>query len=352
VAVTTKGVPPPTRRQYRITRAVVAWYVDAYYQTDDDVGVPAMFCREDRVGEFAVDAEALAAGDGDALFRLLVSMTMFQRRSDLQIMRVLRGISRADAEEMTDATTLLHLADAGGCPNARDVERLKDRCDLGKDPVSKAGVCTFRPKAPCHMKRHTELLKRYGHFGKVPTSAALALRANGVASLAELRELVWQRIDCPSERAQALERAVSRSWRVSEKIAAMFLSAVTNRDLSGALAPWADGIASDHFVVIDSNVDLFLRATGYVGPMTYAGRRQFVQALSRRVPLDEYRPGLQPFNPRLVQQALYMFMSESNRRASETDCSQEPSACETCPSDLANVCPRRSEPTRHRRTGA
>ena len=127
----------------------------------------------------------------------------------------------------------------------------------------------------------------------------------------------------------------------------MFLSAVTNRDLSGDLAPWAEGVDSSYFVVIDSNVDLFLKVTGYSGPMTYAARRRFVQTLASRVPIDDYRDDLQRYNPRLIQQALYMFMSESNRRASERDCSHSaPASCHACPNALARYCPRRKNPTR------
>lgn len=337
-----REVPRPSRQQYSVARAVTSWYLDTYYLTAEDVGVPAMFCREDRVGHFAVDARALAAGEGEALFRLLVTMTMFQRRSDRQIMRVLRGISKSHAGEMTSSVALLDLADNIDCLNARDLDSLKERCNLAKDPSTNRGICAVRPDMPCHLKLHTELLKRYGHFGKVPTSAALTLRANGVTSLAELKHRVWETIEHPVERAVALEKAISRAWRVSEKIAAMFLSAVSNRDLSGDLAPWAEGIDSCHFVVIDSNVNLFLEATGYSGPMTYSARRQFIQTLARRVPLDEYRYGLQRYNPRLVQQALYMFMSESNRRASERDCSHSvPKSCESCPRELSLHCPRR-----------
>lgn len=301
-----------------------------------------MFCRQDRVGHFAIDREALVAGDGEALFRLLVTMTMFQRRSDLQIMRVLRGIEQTQALEMTSSSALLTLVDTLDCPHAKELMLLKEQCDLGKDPTTKRGICHAMPGMPCHLKRHTELLKRYGHFGKVPTSAALALRANGVSDLAELKERVWSDTPSPRERAYALESAVSSSWRVSEKIAAMFLSAISNRDLSGDLAPWADGVDTSHFVVIDSNVDLFLKAVGYSGPMTYSARRKFVQALARRVPLDKYRDGLQRYNPRIVQQALYMFMSESNRRASDLDCSHRaPASCDECPQALARYCSRK-----------
>ena len=341
-----REVPRPSRQQYSAARAVASWYLDTYYQTIEDVGVPAMFCREDRVGHFAADAGALAAGDGEALFRLLVTMTMFQRRSDRQIMRVLRGIPDARAREMTSSVALLALADNVDCPNARSLAALKERCNLAKDPSTKKGVCGAQPDAACHLKHHTELLKRYGHFGKVPTSAALTLRAHGVTSLAELKDHVWHTIEAPAGRAIGLEDAISRSWRVSDKIAAMFLSAVSNRDLSGDLAPWADGVDASHFVVIDSNVDLFLKAVCYSGPMTYAARRLFIQTLARRVPLDEYREGLQRYNPRLVQQAIYMFMSESNRRASERDCSHSaPAACDACPRELSRNCPRRKEPT-------
>lgn len=328
----------PTRSQFAAARSVTGWYMRAYYRTADDVGVPEMFCRRDRVGHFAVDRAALAAGRPEALFRLLVTMTMFQRRSDAQIMRVLRGIERDDANEMTDARRLLVLAD-GGCQHAQSLEAMLDRCDLGKCPDTKRGICGQRPKMDCHLKRHTELLKRYGHFGKVPTSAALTLRAHGVADLSDLQVRIWDIHSDPHARAVALEEALSRSWRISEKIAAMYLSAVTNRDLSGDLAPWADGVDADHFVVIDSNVDLFLKSIGYEGPMTYRARRAFVQALAARIHLDELRPGVRRYNPRLVQQALYMFMSESNRRESAADCSrQSPSSCRRCPRTLAANC--------------
>ena len=303
-----------------------------------------MFCREDCVGHFAIDAKDLAAGNADMLFRLLVTMTMFQRRSDHQIMRVLQGITEKDAGEMTDAKVLLNFADAVDCPHTSSLSTLNEQCDLTKDMVSKEGICNTRPETRCHMKRHTELLRRYGHFGKVPTSAALSLRANGVESLAELKDRIWEDLHCPTERAVALEHAISRSWRVSDKIAAMFLSAVTNRDLSGDLAPWSEGIDISHYVVIDSNVDLFLKAINYSGPMTYAARREFIQTLSRRVRLDEYCAEMQRYNPRIVQQALYMFMSESNRRESNLDCSNSPMPqCAECPPTLSRICSRRRD---------
>ncbi len=329
----------PTRRQYRLAREITRWYLTRYHDTADDVGVAAMFCDPARVGHFAVERAAIAAGDPGALFRVLVTTTMFQRRSDAQIMRVLRGISEEDARELTEVASLLQLADTSRCDLLRSNHALLTECDLGKDPVTKLGRCGRHPRRRCHLKRHTSLLKRYGHFGKVPTSAALMVRETGLADLAALRLRILGSGRSPRERAVALQGEISRAWRVSEKISAMFLSAVCNPDLSPGLAPWSGGIDWSFFVVVDSNVDLFLRDSGYPGPWTYTARRSFIERLARRVDPSTTKPSLHKFNPRIVQQAIYLFMSVSNRRATTHDCMHAaPDSCATCPSALRGAC--------------
>lgn len=330
--------PRPTRRQYRLARLITRWYLDRYYGTQDDVGGAAMFCDPDRVGHFAVTPAALRRGDGAALFRVLIATTMFQRRQDVQIMRVLRGTTRDDADELTDHRKLLELATESRCPNLSSNAALLGQCDLGKDPVTKVGFCGERPRTRCHLKHHTVVLKRYGHFGKVPTSAALMLRENGANDLAALRETVLRANADPLERALELERRLCQAWRVSDKIAAMFLSAISNPDLSPGLAPWTEGIDWRRFIVIDSNVDLFLKATGYPGPWTYDARRVFVAMLASRIDVSEGRRFLHAYNPRIIQQALYLFMSSSNRRSAERDCvSGAPATCARCA--LRTFCP-------------
>ena len=329
----------PTRRQAEVTREVVRWYLNSFYGTRHDTGLPRMFCDRAMVGHFAVDRAALHRGDAGALFRLLVTMTMFQRRSDRQIMRVLQGVQLADVEEMTDAGALLKLSERGGCPHTVTTLTLKDRCDLTKDMKTGLGTCGAFPERPCHLKRHTVLLKRYGHFGKVPTSAALMVRDNDVPDLAGLYRRALADHSDPVVRAEALERGVRKAWRVSDKIAAMFLSAVTNPALSDGLAPWRVGVDTHRFVVVDSNVDLFLMEIGYRGRMTYAARRDFVRRLAAGVRLGELRDGLEDYNPRLVQQAMYMFKSKLNRQASSIDCGHiGQSECATCPLSLAGIC--------------
>jgi len=200
----------PTRKQLRAATAVVHWYLGRHFQTPTDPGVVAMFCDPARVGAFSVDRRALRSGEGDALFRLLVATTMFQRRQDVQILRILRGMRRRDALEVSSSRRLLRLVDHAKCGHLKSSVALHDDCDLSKDVVTHTGCCTANPEVECHLKRHTVLLKRYGHFGKVPTSLALMLREAGVTDLRGLRRTVLRKERNPLGRARALEAALSR----------------------------------------------------------------------------------------------------------------------------------------------
>ncbi len=330
----------PRASQVAAAKAVVRWYLELHFGRVSDPGVVEMFCDPLRVGAFAVDRSALRAGDGRALFRLLVATAMFQRRQDVQILRILQGMSRDDADELTDAGRLLRLVDKGACDRMRSTVALVEECDLAKDPRTRLGCCNANAKLACHLKRHTVLLKRYGHFGKVPTSIALMIREAGVQDLSALRNRVMAAEPDPLLRAHALEDELSRAWRVSQKIASMFLSMVTNPDLSRGLAPWSQGVDWSYYVVVDSNVDLFLASIGYAGIGTYDARRDFIREIAREIDLSEFDPTLHAFNPRLVQQAMYLFMSSANRRVAEGDCfNGAPSACAPCPGALRNRCP-------------
>ena len=96
---------------------------------------------------------------------------------------------------------------------------LLGRCDLAKDRTSQA-CCAVAPSVACHLKRHTMTLKRYGHFGKMPTSAALMLREAGARGLTDLRDRVYAQYQSPAERAFALERKLSAVWRIKTRLRA------------------------------------------------------------------------------------------------------------------------------------
>ena len=328
--------------QVRCARAVSAWYMRSYYGTAQDPGVPAMFFDPGKVGAFAISQGDFESGDDDALFNLLIATTMFQRRQDVQIMRVLRGMDEANAREITNMVGLLTDASESPCDALSSNKALLSLCDLTKDPETKLGICTYSPSCACGPKRHTVWLKRYGHFGKVPTSAALMVRDAGAASLSEVYADAIARAADSSEAASLLQQTLMSAWRVSDKIAAMYLSMLCDPLLSpSGHAPWSAGIDASAFVVIDSNVDLFLKAIRYVGPMTYVKRRAFICALARRVDLTEYGLSV-AYSPRLVQQAMYLFMSSTNRRALTLDCMHEdPPVCGSCPLPTRSICPTR-----------
>lgn len=199
------------------------------------------------------------------------------------------------------------------------------------------GCCSKAPLVPCHLKRHTVALKRYGHFGKMPTSVALGIREQHVLSLPDLYASILRTHKTRLARAIALEAALCTAWRVHQKIASMFLSLVCNPDLSSN-PPWMNGIDWTYYVVVDSNVDLFLASIGYNGLKTYDARRDFLQRLASTINLREIEPSLHAFNPRLVQQALYLFMSSANRRNARDDC-MHAASCGSCPRTLSRRCP-------------
>jgi hypothetical protein len=332
--------PHPTAWQVRRTRLVVAWYLDNHFGRPGDPGTRPMFYDRQCVGDLAVRSGDLRNGQPDALFKVLVATSMFQRQRDAQVMRILRDLPPRTAREIGSLGRLAKLSAESPCQHLQSNVDLLSRCDMSKDPASKRAVCGERPDLDCHLKRHTEHLRRYGHFGKVPTSAALALQEAGFRDLRHLHRHVTREASSPSDAALRLEESLSRSWRISQKIACMFLSTVTNPDLGDDNAPWTKGVDWNHFVVVDSNVDLFLDGIGYAGGGSYSARRSFVQALARRVDLAAAGIGLQPYNARLVQQAMYLFMSVSNRKALTADCShRQASACQSCPGPLRTICP-------------
>lgn len=332
-----------TARQVRVINGIVRWYLASYHGTASDLGLLPMFTDRERVGAFAVSREELGRDDGDALFRMLVATTMFQRRQDVQILRILRSLSSAEVAHLTQPKRLLRLVDQTPCEHLRSTTALHDDCDLAKHKKTKKGRCSRNPAVPCHLKTHTVLMRRYGHFGKVPTSAALMLREAGATSISELRGQIFAATTDPLERAKRLEGALSRAWRVSFKIASMFLSALSAPDLSSVPVPWTQAMDWQHFVVVDTNVDAFLKAIGYRGSSSYDARRAFIRRASERINLRSLRKGLRPVNARLVQQAMYVFMSATNRRANADDCMHSGAAtCEACPVDVRKLCPVRS----------
>src|SRR5262249_50147205 len=120
----------PSRAQIRVTRAVVAWYLETHRGGGDDTGLPGMFMDPERVGGLAIDPADFARGEPAALFRLLVACAMFQRLRDQQVLRILREMPQREASEIGSASKLLALANDCACSFAKSTSDLRERCDL------------------------------------------------------------------------------------------------------------------------------------------------------------------------------------------------------------------------------
>jgi hypothetical protein len=329
-------------RTIELVHLVVEWYLRRYHGTPADLGGPAMFCDPRRMGAFASSANEFSAGRDKAIFKVIVASTLFQRRQDQQVFRILRGLRPKEVNGIVTARHLQRAAGAAGCEHLRSQAALHASCDIEKTAEGHV-TCRAHPTVACSPKTHAIALRRYADFGKLPTSAALLLRERGLAGFGEIyRRLATGPLE-PEDRAAALETELTAVWRVSEKIGAMILSALSNPDLGAPPAPWTKGLDWQRWIVVDSNVDKFLAYIGRGGGGPYAERTDLIRTLARFVPLARLKPGLADYNPRIVQQAIYMFMSASNRRASSVDClSGAPNACRKCNRVLRAACPVRS----------
>lgn len=341
---TTLRSSTPSAKQIRVTEEVVAWYLRTYWMTRDDLGTPETFLDRDRVGAFAVDPAAFEAGDPVALGRILVAVSLFQRLRDQLVLKILQRIPAERVDVLTTLDELAGSALAADCTARQSLEGLRTACDLHKDDLRR-GACSREPSGACPLHRHTEDLCRYGHFGKVPTSLALAIHSAGASDLPDLYRRVLGQHRRRAERAEVLEQVLCRAWRVEKKIASMFLSLVCTPGLSRWRPPWRSGVAWERYVVVDSNVDAYLATIGYRGAGSYDARRTFVMELARRIDLRQHSRRLPSFNPRIVQQAAYVFAGRSNRVANPRDCGHSGAGmCAQCPRLIRRRCSVRTAP--------
>ncbi|MCZ2111528.1 MAG: hypothetical protein LC118_18520, partial [Dehalococcoidia bacterium] len=68
-------------RVLKETKAIVRWYFDEGRVE----GVP-FYCDPTRIGAFAIEPDALAAGTDAAVFRLFLTLSMYQALRDVVIM--------------------------------------------------------------------------------------------------------------------------------------------------------------------------------------------------------------------------------------------------------------------------
>ena len=303
--------------------SVVLWFFDAEQPT----GRAPFYCDPDRVGPFAVAPDQLAAGDDAAVFRLFVTLSMYQALRDVVIMRQQRSLPQASMRVVADVAFVKRSIARHECPMLRLADAFEKGCDVSK--VGEVVDCGTCPGAACHVKDATVVFNRMGDMGKLPTSAWLQLwRAGGVR---EALASVCREEDSPTKRAALLVERFARVHRVGRKLATMFVSALSTPALAPGLTPWFPEIDGNDLVVVDTNVARAVDALREPdAPRTYDARERWVREQAAQLDLREFRPDLPSYSPRLIQQALYAFCSRSNRVAQGRACAGDTAPCPTC----------------------
>lgn len=309
--------------------ATLRWY---FARRCGGVRTVPFYCDVAQVGAFAVAPDELTVGT-DAIFRLFVTLSMYQALRDVTIMRQQRSLSLRSMRVVADVATVKRLISRHPCPTLGSVEAFEHGCDVAKDGDDiDCGPC---PDVACHVKDATRVFNRMGDMGKLPTSAWLRLwRGGGVQALLEE---VCREEPSPTKRAALLVERFAAVHRVGRKLATMFVSALSTPALAPGLTPWFPDIDGNELVVVDTNVARAvdaLRATG--AAKTYDARERWVREQAARIDLRVFQPGLPAYAPRLVQEALYAFCSKSNRVARGEACAERGAPCATC---APTLCP-------------
>lgn len=317
-------------------RRIVNWYLTHAYARWEGPGTIPYYCNPSRVGHFAVRPADLAAGGDAALFRLFVAMAMYQARRDTVIMAQQRAMPRPLALSLLSPKRLRASVQRSPCAHLASAATFDAHCNVRK--VGARATCDHLPKAACHVKDATLLLRRMGDMGKLPTSAWLHLWKDRPLQR-ELDAVLAAHPD-PCVRADVLVARFSAVYRVGRKLATMYVSALSTPALAPGLTPWFPAVDGSALVVVDTHVARAVdRLRGPNAARTYESRAAWLQEQAATLDLRELRPELPRFSQRLVQQAVYVFCSRSNRVARRDPCAG--AVCSRCPSSL---CPFAARP--------
>jgi hypothetical protein len=314
------------REQFEVRRAV-QWLL-----ATPRASLP-FYCDPQRVGTFAVEPTKLAAGTDAAVFRLFVSLSMYQALRDVVIMRQQRELPRSSMRIVADLAFVKKSVLRQDCAALCSGRTFEEGCDVEKNGADID--CGTLPGVACHVKDATCVFNRMGDIGKLPTSAWLRIwRGGGVRALLDD---VCREAPSPTARATLLVQRFAAVHRVGRKLATMFVSALSTPALAPGLTPWFPEIDGNELVVVDTNVARAvdaLRAPG--APKTYDARERWVREQAAKIDLRVFQPDLPAYSPRLVQEALYAFCSRSNRVARGDGCAGRATPCVAC---APTLCP-------------
>jgi len=309
---------------------IVGWYASTVYGRWEGRGQIPFYCDPARVGHFAVDPVALTLGDDDALFRLFVTLAMYQSRRDVDIMARQREMPRTHAMAMVSAPRLRLLVQRDRCEHLHDASTFDDACTVRRDFVRDRATCAHRPRTRCHVKDATMAIRRMGDMGMIATSAWLHLRDDGGGLGAQLKRVCSGLAD-PVDRANTMVGYLAGFHRVATKLATMFVSALATPALAPGLTPWSPFVDGNQLVVVDANVIRVIDVLRPRGPKTMNARAAWFRKTAGKIDLRKFGHDWPRTSPRLVQQAVYWFRSRSNRVVHGDACRDEACRMRSCP---------------------
>ncbi len=313
---------------------ILNWYFHTIYGVVEGPGILPWYCDVERIGHFALDpSRLLGRPTASSLFKLFITMTMFQAFRDVVITQRQRAMTWDQARDLTSLLRILNKIDGHRCRALSDAETFPLACDVYKS----AGQvdCHRHPGQECPVKRASQLLRRMGDMGKLPVSAALLHRQEGLLALQLQR--ILESPDQPAQRANYLIGNLTKVFRVGTKLAMMWTSALSTPSLAPGLTPFFPAIQGDELVVIDTNVSQSISIlTGTRTGLTYQAQAHWLQRQARKVDLQAFDSRVASYSPRMVQQALYWFRSKFNRLAIADPCRGKSSKCQTC---CPRLCP-------------
>jgi len=303
---------------------ILRWYRKTVDGRLEGPGTLPFYCDPTKVGRYAVAPAALGRGQPAALFRLFVVLAMYQSRRDVDIMQRQRETPAGDVAKIASPKTLGRYIADGRCELLRSAEAFEAGCSVKRVFPSGRATCDHRPRSLCHVKDASRAIGRMGDFGKLPTSAWFQLGRGG--GLPAIYEETCAAEPDPAARATALVRRLASVHRVGRKLATMFVSTVSTPELAPGLSPWAPAVLGSSLVVVDANL---MAAVDRLNPgmpsKTYGAYDAFIRHAADAVARS----------PRLVQQALYVYRSRSNRAARGDPCA----SARACPDCIPAVCP-------------
>lgn len=312
---------------------IVEWYFVTIYGKIEGRAVLPWYCDPAKVGYMAVDPHELAQEpSADTLFKLFVTMTMFQGYRDVVIFQRQRAMTVVQAENFTNLNLLAQAIDEHPCQAMFDADTLLNHCDVHL--TARRIDCLRYPKLACPVKQASEQYHRMGDMGKLPISALLYHQQTGLFGK-QLKGIIGTRDQ--RRRAPLALASIRKVYRVGPKLANMWLSALSTPSLAPGLSPLFPAINGEQLVVIDTNVSQAIQLlTRSTVRASYQSQATWLHRHAKTIDLTSFATDLPSYSPRMLQQTLYWFRSRSNRQAIGDPCSREPGNCRNC---APRLCP-------------